>query len=145
MKNFFAALICGAVLLSSLLCLATVDAGKIALGSLYPGMSADDLINACGQPTYRDGDDWTYQNFTVEVERGIVEKISTRSETLMAAGGVRVGQAADALNSTYGKADNVDYDDGGVEYEYYSGDRSKKIEFTVMNGVISKISCSIRD
>ena len=139
------ALICGAILLSSSLCFATVDGGKIALGGISPGMSETDLINAFGQPVYRDGDDWTYQNFQVEVERGIVEKVSTRSDTIITPNGVRVGQSAEALNSTFGKADKIDYDSDGVEYEYYSNDRTKKIEFKVVNGVIAKITCKIND
>ena len=145
MKKFLVTLICGAMILSSSLCFAAVDDSKIALGSIYPGMSANDLTNAFGQPNYRDGDDWIYQNFKVEIENGIVEKVSTTSDTLVAAGGVRVGQSATALNSTYGKADKVDYDDGGVEYEYYGNGSAKKIEFKVMNGVITKITCKIRD
>lgn len=145
MKKFFAAILCGALLLGSSLCFATVDGTKITLGGIYPGMSANELINAFGQPNYRDGDDWIYQNFSVEVEGGIVEKVSTYSDTLATSGGVRVGLGADALNSTYGSADKVDYDDGGMEYEYYSNDHSKKIEFKVMNGVITKITCKFRD
>ena len=65
-----AALICGVMILSSSLCFAAVDGGKIALGGIMPGMSESDLIAAFGQPTYRDGEDWTYQTFNVEVERG---------------------------------------------------------------------------
>ena len=145
MRNFFAALICGVLLLSSSLSLAAVDASKIALGAIYPGMSESALLNACGQPNYRDGDDWVYQNFKAEVEHGIVEKVETYSGNLATPAGVRVGQAADALNSTYGSADEIDHDDGAIEYEYYSGDRSRKIEFTVANGVITKITCKVRD
>ena len=143
-KNL-AALLCGAMILSSSLCLAAVDGGQIALGKIFPGMSETELLNAFGQPVYRDGDDWTYQTFKVEVERGIVEKVSTRSDTITTPNGVRVGQAAEALNSTFGTADKVDYDSDGVEYEYYSTDRMKKIEFKVVNGIIAKISCSIHD
>lgn len=148
MRKFFAALICGAMLLSSSLCMAsaTLEAGKVIVGGIFPGMTVNQLIDGFGQPNYRDGDDWAYQNFTVEIERGIVEKVSTRSNDMPTPEGVRVGQAADVLNRSYGSADKVDYDDdGSVEYEYYSVDGSKKIEFTVMNGVITKISCSIRD
>ena len=146
MRKFLAALICGALLLSSSLTLAAVDGSKIALGSIYPGMSVNALIDACGQPNYRDGDDWIYQDAKVEVEHGIVEKVETYSGNLATPAGVRVGQAADALNSTYyGSADKLDYDDGATEYEYYSGDYSKKIEFKVANGVIVKITCKFRD
>ncbi len=143
-KNL-AAIICGAMILSSSICFAAVDGGKIALGGIMPGMSETDLINAFGQPTYKDGDDWTYKNFQVEVERGRVEKVSTRMDSITTPDGVRVGQAADILNSTFGRADKVDNDSGGVEYEYYSTDGTKKIEFKVVNGVIAKISCDLRD
>lgn len=145
MRKFFAAILCGALLLSSSLSLAAVDAGKIALGPVYPSMSTNDLLNACGQPNYRDGDDWIYSSFKVDIEHGIVEKVETYSGGLATPAGVSVGQAAEALNSTYGSADSIDYDDGGIEYEYFSNDGSKKIEFKVFNGVISKITCKFRD
>ena len=145
MKKTFAALICGVMLLSSSLCLASVDGGKIALGSIYPGMNEQDLLNAFGQPTYRDGDDWIYQTFKVEVEHGRVEKVSTRSESIMTPDGVRVGLTATALNSTFGSADKVDRGYDGDEYEYYSTDGTKKIEFKVVNGIITKITCKLRD
>ena len=138
-------LVCGAMLLSSSLCFAAVDDEQIALGKISPGMKANAVLNAFGQPTYRNGDDWTYPNFKVEVEHGIVEKVSTTSDTIMTPNGVRVGLAAEILNSTFGKADKVDNESSGVEYEYYSNDRTKKIEFKVVNGVIAKISCEIND
>ena len=143
-KNL-AAIVCGVMILSSSLCFAAVDGGKIALVRISPGMSETDLINAFGQPVYRDGDDWTYQTFKVEVEHGIVEEISTRSDTITTPDGVRVGQAAEVLNSTFGKADKVDRDYDDTEYEYYSTDNRKKIEFKVVNGVIVKITCKINN
>ena len=144
MKKIFA-IICGAMILSSTLCFAAVDGGKISLGGIVPGMSEQDLINAFGQPTYRDGDDWSYKTFNVEVERGIVEKVSTRFDSIITPDGVRVGLAAEVLNDTFGKADKVDQDSDGVEYEYYSTDGTKKIEFKVVNGIIAKITCEVRD
>ena len=144
MKKIFA-IICGAMILSSSLCLAAVDGDKISLGGIMPGMSEQDLINAFGQPTYRDGDDWSYKTFNVEVERGIVEKVSTRFDSIITPDGVRVGQAAEVLNDTFGKADKVDNDSDGVEYEYYSTDGTKKIEFKVVNGIIAKITCKVHD
>lgn len=140
-----AALICGAAILTSSVCFAAVDGSKISLGGIVPGMSEADLIAAFGQPTYRDGEDWTYKTFKVEVERGMVTEVSTRMDSIITPDGVRVGLAAEALNSTFGKADKVDNDRDGVEYEYYSTDRTKKIEFKVVNGVIAKISCKVND
>ncbi len=63
-KKFFAALLCGAMILSSSLCLAAVDGGKIMLGGISPGITTADLIKACGQPLSKDpnGDDWQYKN-----------------------------------------------------------------------------------
>jgi len=138
-------LICGAIMLASTLCFAAVDSGKIALGGISPGMSETDLLNTFGQPNRRDGDDWTYPNFKVEVERGIVKEISTTSQAIMTPNGVHVGQAAAALNTTFGRADSVDNDYNDTEYTYLSTDGLKKIEFKVVNGVIAKITCELRD
>lgn len=140
-----AALVCGVMLLSSSMCFAAVDGSKIAIGSIYPGMSEQDFLNAFGQPTYRDGDDWIYPNFKVEVEHDRVEEVSTCSELIITPDGVRVGLPDTILNSTFGRADKVEHEYDGVEYEYYSDDGTKKIEFKVVNGIISKISCKIRD
>lgn len=145
MKKLFVALTCAAVILSSSLGFAAVDGNRIALGSISPGISVNDLINAFGQPTYKDGDDWTYKNFKVEVERGIVKEVSTCSVTIITPNGIRVGQTAEALNSTFGKADKVDVDRDDTEYKYYSNDRTKKIEFKVVNGIISRITCELND
>ena len=140
-----AAILCGAAIFTSSICFATVSDDKISLGKLSPGISADELIAICGQPTSRDGDDWIYKTFKAEIERGIVEKISTRSESITTTDGVRVGQAAEILNLTYGKADKVDRDYDDTEYTYYNDSRTKKIEFKVVNGVITKITCEIKD
>lgn len=145
MKKIFTTVVCCVMIFGASICFATVNADKIALGNVYPGMSANDLINVCGQPNSRDDDDWYYSDFKVEVERGIVEKVSTTGNAIATPNGVRVGQPAEALNSTYGTADKIDYDRDGTEYEYFSDDRSKKIEFDVVNGIITKITCKIRD
>ena len=144
--KIFAALVCGALMLASSLCLAAnLAADKVSIGGIYPGMSATDLTDAFGQPTYSDGDDWQYQNFEIEIKGGVVEKVSTTSETLVTPEGVRVGLAAEVLNTSYGKADKVDRERDGDEYEYFSTDGMKKIEFKVVNGIIAKITCSLRD
>ena len=145
--KFLAALVCGVLMLTSSLCMAAVDGGKISIGSIYPGMSVQELIKTCGQPLSKDrnGDDWQYQNFEIEVEGNVVEEISTRSSTIATPDGVRVGQAAEVLNSTFGTADKFKTDSDGVEYKYFSTDGMKEIEFKVVNGVIAKITCSLRD
>ena len=143
----FAAIVCGVVLMASSLCFATADSSKFALGGLVPGMSVQELIKTCGQPLSKDrnGDDWQYQNFEIEVEGNVVEEISTRSSTMATPDGVHVGQAAEALNSTFGTADKFKTDSDGVEYKYFSTDGMKEIEFKVVNGVIAKITCSLKD
>ena len=145
MKKFLTALFCGAAIFTSSICFAAVDGSKIALGNIFPGMSAEDVTNAFGQPNRKDGDDWIYKNFTVEIERGAVKEISSRSDTITTPDGVRCGLAAESLNSTFGKADSVEHERDGVEYKYYSTDRTKKIEFKVTGGVITKITCELND
>ena len=52
MRKFLAALICGALLLSSSLCMAsaTLEAGKVIVGGIFPGMTVNQLIDGFGQP-----------------------------------------------------------------------------------------------
>ena len=140
MKKFFAAII-ALIVLATATALATTDGNNIAVGKIYPGMSASDLIDAFGQPTSKDGDDWTYPTFKVEIENGMVEEVSTRSDTIATPNGVRVGLPVTILNSTFGTADNID----GDEYEYFSHNYTKKIEFKVSNGIITKITCKTND
>lgn len=145
MKKFFAILIIGSAMLVSSLAMAMLEPGKVIVGGVFPGMTVNQLISNFGQPNYRDGDDWTYQDFQVDIEGGVVEKVSTYSTAMPTPEGVRVGQPASVLNTAYGAADMMDYDDGGVEYEYISTDHLKKIEFKVFNGVITKITCKFND
>ena len=143
MRSILTAFLCGAMILNSTICFAMVDVSKMRVGGIMPGISSEDLVSTFGQPTIKDGDEWTYKNFKVEVKRGIVTEVSTCSVTITTYDGVRVGLAATELNSTFGKADKVDKEHDRVEYEYYSTDRTKKIKFKVVNGFISKISCKL--
>lgn len=147
MKKKIAALLCGTMLAVSSIGFASISSDKIALGKLTPGMSTADLIEICGQPISRRGDDWYYSNFVVEIDDDrpdVVEKITTRSSDIATPTGIRVGQSADVLNAL-GRADDVDYEHGQTEYEYFSTDHMTKIEFKVINGTITKISCKIID
>ena len=147
MKKFLSVL-CGVALFSSI-SFAAVSPDKVALGKVVLGMSVSELVAAYGQPNYKHGDDWDYGTFKVEIDDkvmgDIVEKVVTRTGGIATPNGVAVGQNATVLNSTFGTADKVDYDHDGTEYEYFSTDRTKKIEFKVVNGVITKISCKIID
>ena len=143
-----AAIFCGALLATSAVCSATISPDLIAVDKAVPGMAVSELISIYGQPISRHGDELRFQNFTVEVDDhnpNIVEEIEVRSGTLATPAGVRLGQSAEVLNRTYGIADKVDEDWNESEYEYYSHDYSKKIEFEVKNGVITKIKCKIQD
>ena len=147
MKKFLA-LLCGASCLLSSVTFAAIAPNKIALGNIAPGMSVKDLLAMCGEPNHKHGDDWVYNNFTVEIDDNtydVVEKVVTKNIGLATPDGVTVGQSADILNSTFGKADDVDVEKHGVEYEYFSTDRTKKIKFNVVDNVITKISCKLID
>ncbi|MCR5833421.1 MAG: hypothetical protein K6G55_02035 [Selenomonadaceae bacterium] len=138
--------ILGIFILSGLsICSATVVDEKISLGGIAPGISEEVLTSIMGKPISRDDDDLIYKNFTVEIKGGIVEEISTRSDTITTPDGIRVGLDSQVLNSTFGKADKLDYDYDGVEYKYFNGNRTKKIEFKTVNGIITKISCKLVD
>ncbi len=142
----FAALVGGIMFMCSSISFASVPTEKIALGKIVPGMTTAELVNICGQPNSKRGEDWIYNNFKVEVDDerpNIVEKVVTRSGALVTPDGVAVGQNAEVLNKAYGKADDVDVERDGTEYEYFSKDRTMKITFKVFNGVISKISCKV--
>ena len=143
-----AALICGAVLATSAVCSATVSPDTIGIGKLKPGMAVSEVISICGQPISRHGDELKFQGFTVEVDdhnKNIVKEIEVYGGTLATPTGVRIGQGLDVLNKAYGTADKVDEDWDESEYEYYSHDYSKVIEFKVKNGVITKIECRQQD
>ena len=147
MKKIFA-FVFGIAFLFSAVSFASVAPEKIALGKLTPGMSVGDLISICGQPNYKRGDEWGYGNFIVEVDDdrpNVVEKIVARRGGISTPDGISVGQNANVLNSTLGSSDKVENEHDGVEYEYFSTDRTKKIEFKVANGVITKISCKVID
>ena len=143
-----AAILCGAVLATSAVCSATVESNTIGIDKAVPGMTVSELISIYGQPLSRHGDELRFQNFKVEIDDrnpNIVEEIEMHSGTLATPTGVRIGQSAEVLNRAYGIADKVDEDWDESEYEYYSHDYSKKIEFEVKNGVITKIKCKIQD
>lgn len=144
----FAALLCGAALAVSSVCFATVSPDKIGIGRAVPGMTVEQLIAIYGQPVSRHGDDLIFRDFKVEIDDdrpSIVDSIETRSGALATPAGVKVGQGAEVLNGAYGTADKIDDDWHKTEYEYFSSDYSKKIEFTVVGGVITEIKCKVHD
>ena len=144
-----AALVCGAMVLSTSVSFATVPDSKISIGKVEPGMAVADLVNAYGQPIKKFGDNWYYSNFVVEVDMKDaptkVEDVSSRNNTLGTMSGVTVGQDASVLNAAYGQADNIRLNGNVEEYEYFNDNYTKKMKFTVLNQVIVKIKCSTVD
>ncbi len=139
-----AALLCGAVMAFSSVCSATISADKIALDQVEPGMKVSKLVSIYGQPTRKKGDEWTFRHFKVEIDdenSNIIEEVKTTSAAFATPNGVRVGQKATVLNRAYGVADRRDIENDEEQYEYYSHDYSRKIEFKVVNGIITEISC----
>ena len=150
MKKFIAFLCGAAFAFSAVNCSATVSSDKIAIAGICPGMTADEVIRIVGQPNFKtdDGHEWHYNNFGIEFEDyrpNIVEEVETRVNSASTPAGVSVGQSEGVLSSTYGAADKVERDKYSTEYTYYSDDYSLKIEFKVVNGVIYKIECQLRN
>ena len=145
----FAALVCGMTIAFSSVAFATVENEKIGIGDVTPGMRVADLIATHGEPNIKVGDNWYYSNFKVEVDKrdspNIVEEVSSRNVTLGTMGGVKIGQQAVILNEAYGKADMIQVNGSVEEYEYFNSDYTRKMKFTVHDGVIMKISCEIID
>ena len=145
-----AALVCGmAVTCSSMVAFATVPSEKIGVGHVSPGMRVADLLASAGQPEAKIGDNWYYINYKVEVDKkdnpNIINEVSSRNPTLGSTGGVKIGQEAAVLNLAYGKADNVMKVGGIEEYDYFNPEYTRKMTFTVLNGVIVKIECELID
>ena len=148
MKKKFAALLCGAAFAFSSICSATIAPDKIALGRAVPGMNINHLISIYGQPMYRDGKELTFRNFEVELDdddNSIVREIKTKSGAIATPSGVRVGQSESVLYQAFGNPDRYDDEYEETEYEYYSDDYARKLEITVVNGVITKIECQLRE
>ena len=152
MKKKIAALAAAAfVLTGAAVGFAAVDKSAVSLGGIAPG---DELTAVRAKyPNIRQIDDDSYSlgnGFVVEVSDrhpGIVEevKVYNGNNSIETPAGITVGTSAFALNDAYGKADKVDKDRYDTEYTYFTADRSMQIEFKVIDGVITKITCELRD
>lgn len=139
------AILCGAILATSAVCSATIAPSAIGIGKVVPGMTTSNLTSIYGQPKFKKGDEWIFRNFKVEIEKDKVQEIETTSDALATPAGITVGQDARILTGAYGSADRIDVEGNEEEYEFYSHDYSKKIEFKVINGFITKIICESQD
>lgn len=130
---------------------ATVLPEAVAIGPVAPGMTEAALLAACGEPRQKAGDKWFYPDFRVEFDDdrpGIVEEVETTSKEVATPAGVRVGQPVSALEEAYGAPDKIDPGDHTTdEYEYFTPDRTLKLEaeFLKGRGLIVKLSCTRDD
>jgi len=128
---------------------ASISADQCVLGDLQPGMKMSAVKEIYGEPLQVVGDKCIYKGFYIEVKeknKNRVEEIVTEDPGFATKDGVIVGMSEDVLNdkiTNYGKADKMEIEGNTKEYEYYSSDRKYKLEFKVVNGIITKITCEL--
>lgn len=149
MKKKIAGLL-GALMISSSIGFAAVASDQIALGGIVPGATLDEMIAVYGQPIQTDDDEYSFgTGFIVEVDdhnRNVIEKIVTLNDNgIGTPNGVHVGMNESVIQSTYGRPDKIDRDVYDTEYKYNSFDKTRKMEFKVVNGVIVKIKVEVKD
>ena len=147
-KKKVAALTIG-MMMAATMAYASISPQQVALAGIEPGMSLEQAMSIGGEVAYSDYEKVVFKSgAVVEVDDdrpGIVDKVSIRSGTAGTPAGITLGMGTDAITGAYGNADKVDYDRDDTEYIYRSTDGMKKMKFKVINGVIVKISCSLRD
>ncbi len=150
MKKRMAALICGALMALTSVSFATVRSDQVMLGDLQPGIHINEVKKIYGEPLRVVGEKWLYKGFYIEVDDdrpNYVEEIVTEDSGFATQDGIIVGMSEDVLSAEttkYGKADKVEIEGNTKEYEYYSSDYKYKMEFKVVNGIITKITCELR-
>ena len=130
-------------------CSAYVDDAQIALGGITPGASFASVKEKYPDMRQIDEDGYVLSNgFVIDIDERnpdvIVEVKIYANNGIETPAGLHVGSSAFALNDAYGKADKVDRDRYDTEYIYYNATRTKKLEFKVIDGVITKITCELR-
>lgn len=145
-KRSIVSLTIGVMLAVSSVCTATVPADAVSISGIAPGDSVAAAKSAFGEPNVS-GDKLYFSNgVTIEVDKrnsDIVEEIETKDGNMTTPGGAHVGMSEGTLESIYGHADKMEFEDNENEYTYYSEDKHKKMKFKVVNGVIVKIKCSL--
>ena len=124
-----------------------VEGRTVALGGLMPGStSLEDIQAMFGEATSVEGKVMTFVNglkVTLD-DANKVKEISTTGDSFDTPEGMYVGASEYSLNEYCGPADAVRQISGGAEYEYFSGDKKSKVVYTAENGLISKITCSLK-
>lgn len=150
MKKFISSLLAAGMIFSFGTVFATVPKEQIAIGAISPGASLKEAKAVFGQSVYENDSTLIFANgVRISVKKkypGTVNEIHAQGAcALSTPAGVKIGMAAEILNSAYGKADKVDIDGAITEYKYYSHDKKLKMEFEVEGGVITKIECERHD
>ena len=124
-----------------------VEGRTVALGGLMPGStSLEDIQAMFGEATSVEGKVMTFVDglkVTLD-DANKVKEISTTGNSFDTPEGMYVGASEYSLNEYCGPADAVRQIGGGAEYEYFSGDKKSKVVYTAENGLISKITCSLK-
>lgn len=148
MKKKILALALGAMMAMSVGCSARIASNQISLAGIEPGFTVEQVKQICGEPTYVGGETMAFGDLVIKIDDdrpGIVEEVITRGGNIATPAGIKVGMSETVLNDAYGRADDVDRDYNDVEYTYKSENDRKKLEFKVVNGIIVKIKCELRD
>ena len=141
-------MVLGTLMAAAATAFASVAPQQVALGGIEPGMSLEQAKNLGGEIAYSDYEKTVFKSgliIKVDDDRpGVVEEVAVKNGEVKTPAGIAWGMSADKLNEAYGQADKIDSDRQDTEYKYFTADGSKEIEFTVKNGVITKISCELR-
>ena len=144
-----AALLAGVMALGTSVSFAAIPGDQVAIGRVTPGMSTGDLVGIYGDPDGKDGDEWYYKNFHVEMDRKEaptrVDEVSSMDSSMATPAGVGIGRDVMDLNFAYGKADRVIVRGNVQEYVYFSTDYTKKLKFTVVGSTVTRIKCELVD
>lgn len=147
-KKKAAALVFGALTMLAASAFASVSPEQVALAGIAPGMTLEQARSVGGAVSYSDYKRIVFQNGAVaETDDdwpGVVDEVKIRSGTAATPAGITLGMGVDAITGAYGQPDRIERDWDDTEYTYYSMD-GKKMEFKVINGVIVKITCKLRD
>ena len=109
-------------------------------------MSLDDAKKLFGEPSATHEDEFTFANgLELELDNGRVADIKIRQAGVSTGAGVAVGMTEQDLANAYGQPASTENDDGKIEHKYFSGDGRIKLEFDVVNGIITEIKCSFVD
>lgn len=150
MNKKIAALIFGATMMTGAVCSASVPDSDIAAGGIAPGSSLASAKSAYPDMTQRDHDTFVIRDgFVIDIDDkrpDVIEEIKIYTNNgVKTPKGIGVGSSEYALNDAYGAADKVDHDYDETEYVYYNANRTMKMKFEVVSGIITKITCELRD